>query len=179
MRQVDCSCLLWIPVPPTHGQSPCPANQFACDDNRRCVDSSARCNGRRDCADNTDEQDCPQRGDTGIMHSLIFYFFNGILQKEMLKVFLALFLYQDSLGECSFLVHFWKGATRVPSIWPIKFGRCVIFSFNSAYLSRDTTQKKKISAKKVDFEKCHIYIHQHNEYSQKVSLVYTALLFFI
>ncbi|XP_040361205.1 basement membrane-specific heparan sulfate proteoglycan core protein isoform X4 [Ixodes scapularis] len=51
-------------VPPTHGRSPCPANQFACDDNRRCVDSSARCNGRQDCADNTDEQGCPQRGDT-------------------------------------------------------------------------------------------------------------------
>ena len=44
----------------------CSATDFTCD-NKQCVGESDKCNGRDDCGDNSDEQNCGSY--TIIMHS--------------------------------------------------------------------------------------------------------------
>lgn len=40
----------------------CQAGEFLCDSNQ-CINNSSRCDGYKDCADNTDELNCPKRGE--------------------------------------------------------------------------------------------------------------------
>ena len=38
-------------------EGPCGAKQYVCE-NGRCIDLNARCDGKNDCSDNSDEQNC-------------------------------------------------------------------------------------------------------------------------
>ncbi|XP_075540320.1 terribly reduced optic lobes isoform X24 [Dermacentor variabilis] len=52
---------LGVPTPHPGGIH-CGAHKFACDNNRRCVETSRRCDGHRDCNDGHDEENCGERG---------------------------------------------------------------------------------------------------------------------
>ncbi|XP_075540322.1 terribly reduced optic lobes isoform X26 [Dermacentor variabilis] len=55
---------LGVPTPHPGGIH-CGAHKFACDNNRRCVETSRRCDGHRDCNDGHDEENCGERGPEG------------------------------------------------------------------------------------------------------------------
>ncbi|BET02652.1 LamB [Nesidiocoris tenuis] len=49
--------------PNLNGYSECDADQLVCNDGTTCLSMETRCNGRNDCDDGSDEENCPQPGD--------------------------------------------------------------------------------------------------------------------